>query len=193
MVSLIAATGLRVGELLAVRWGALDLEVGSLAVRESVCEGKFQGPKTQRALRTIPLGPHAAKALKAHRERVARQADADLVFGNRKGGPLRESKVLTKVLQPAAVEAGLGRITWRQFRHIHSSLMSDLKVPAKIAQEQLGHASISTTLNIYTHTIATSHREAVEAVEERLFVVAPSGPKLGDGLAEAALASDAVN
>jgi integrase len=49
MVSLIAATGLRVGELLGLRWGALNLEIGSLAVRESVYEGKFQSPKTQRA------------------------------------------------------------------------------------------------------------------------------------------------
>jgi integrase len=81
------------------------------------------------------------------------------------GEPFRESKMLRRVLQPAAVEAGLGRVTWHQFRHIHSSLMSDLKVPVKIAQEQLGHPSISTTLNIYTHTIAASHREAVEAVE----------------------------
>ena len=67
MVSLIAATGLRIGELLALRWGALDLEIGTLAVRESVFEGKFQSPKTQQALRTIPLGPHAVKALRAHR------------------------------------------------------------------------------------------------------------------------------
>jgi Phage integrase family len=77
--------------------------------------------------------------------------------------------MLTRVLQPAAEAAGLGKVTWHQFRHIHSSLMSDLKVPVKIAQEQLGHASVSTTLNIYTHTIAASHREAVEAVEGRLF------------------------
>lgn len=193
MVSLIAATGLRVGELLALRWGALDLAAGSLAVRESVYEGTFQAPKTQRAMRTIPLGPHAVKTLKTHRERVVRQDDGDLVFGNRKGGPLRESKVLTKVLQPAAVEAGLGRITWHQFRHIHSSLMSDLKVPVKIAQEQLGHASIATTLNIHTHTIASSHREAVEAVEERLFVVAPSGPTFDERPADAAPVSDAVH
>ena len=117
------------------------MEIGSLAVRESVYEGKFQSPKTQRAFRTIPLGPHAVKALVAHRDRVARQGPADLVFGNRKGGPLRESKVLTKVLQPAAVDAGLGRVTWHQLRHIHSSLLNDLNVPSKIAQEQLGHAN----------------------------------------------------
>jgi integrase len=83
------------------------------------------------------------------------------------------------VLQPAAEAAGLGRVTWHQFRHIHSSLLNDLKVPAKIAQEQLGHASISTTLNIYTHVVDASHRKAVEAVEARLFGdLDRNGPKL---------------
>jgi integrase len=99
--------------------------------------------------------------------------------GNRKGDPLRESKLVKNVLQPAAEAAGLGRVTWHQFRHIHSSLLNDLKVPVKIAQERLGHASIATTLNIYTHVVDASHRKAVEAVEERLFVeLDPNGPKL---------------
>jgi integrase len=56
-----------------------------------------------------------------------------------------------------------------QFRHIHSSLLNDLRVPVKIAQEQLGHASISTTLNIYPHVVDASHRQAIDAAEERLF------------------------
>jgi hypothetical protein len=51
-------------------------------------------------------------------------------------------------------------------------------VPVKIAQEQLGHASISTTLNIYTHVVDASHRKAIEAVERELF---PSVPKLPEG------------
>ena len=52
------------------------------------------------------------------------------------------------------------------------------RVPVKIAQEQLGHASISTTLNIYTHVVDAAHRKAVEAVEERLFIeLDPNGPK----------------
>jgi integrase len=194
MVSLIAATGLRIGELLALRWSALDLEGGSLTVRESVFEGKFQPPKTRRALRTIPLGRYAVAVLKAHRERASRLAETDLVFGNRNGRPMRESKLLTKVLQPAAEAAGLGRVTWHQFRHIHSSLLNDLRVPAKIAQEQLGHASISTTLSIYTHVVDASHRRAVEEVEERLFSEMDcSGLKLGAGLENASPASDSVN
>jgi len=179
MVSLIAATGLRIGELLGLRWRALDLDIGTLAVRESVFEGQFQSPKTQKAVRTIPLGRHAIATLTAHRQRVSRRASEDLVFGNRKGDPLRESKLLTNVLQPAAEAAGVGRVTWHQFRHIHSSLLNDLKIPVKIAQEQLGHASISTTLNIYTHVVDASHRSAVELVEERLFTeLDPNGPKL---------------
>ena len=70
MVSLIAATGLRIGELLGLRWRALDLDIGTLAVRESVFEGHVQAPTTQKAVRTIPLGPHAIAALTAHRARV---------------------------------------------------------------------------------------------------------------------------
>ena len=68
-------------------------------------------------------------------------------------------------------------MTWHQFRHIHSSLLNDLRVPVKIAQEQLGHASIATTLNIYTHVVDVSHRKAIEAVKRELF---PSVPKFED-------------
>jgi hypothetical protein len=155
------------------------LDIGTLAVRDSVFEGHVQPPKTQKAVRTIPLGSRAVSVLVTHRAHVSRRAPEDLVFGNRKGDPLRESKLLRNVLQPAAEAVGLGRVTWHQFRHIHSSLLKDLRVPAKIAQEQLGHASISTTLNIYTHVVDALHRAAVEAVERRLFGdLDPNGPKL---------------
>ena len=96
------------------------------------------------------------------------------MFPNSKGDPLRESKVLTRVLQPAAERAGLGRVTWHQFRHVHSSLLNDLGVPVKIAQEQLGHASVQTTLNIYTHVIDGSHRQAIEQLEATLFPSVPN-------------------
>ena len=99
------------------------------------------------------------------------------MFPNKSGEPLRESKLLERVLQPAAERAGLGRVTWHQFRHIHSSLLNDLRVPVKIAQEQLGHASIQTTLNIYTHVVDASHRAAIESLEQRLFPTVPKSQK----------------
>jgi hypothetical protein len=67
---------------------------------------------------------------------------------------------------------------WVSTEDIHSSLLNDLRVPAKIAQEQLGHSSILTTLNIYTHVVGVSHGEAIEALERELF---PGVPKLPDG------------
>ena len=115
-------------------------------------------------------------SLKAHRDRSTRKGDDELVFPNKSGEPLRESKLLQRVLQPAAERAGLGRVTWHQFRHIHSSLLNDLRVPVKIAQEQLGHASIATTLNIYTHVVDASHRQAIEALERQLFPTVPKSP-----------------
>jgi hypothetical protein len=90
----------------------------------------------------------------------------------------------------AAESVGLGRVTWHQFRHIHSSLLNDLKVPVKIAQEQLGHASVTTTLNIYTHVVDASHRRAIEAVERALV---QNGPKSAAELTNVEPVSDSVN
>ena len=64
---------------------------------------------------------------------------------------------------------------------LHSTLLNDLRVPVKIAQEQLGHASIATTLNIYTHVVDASHRRAVEAVEDRLFDLDSNGLEFAPG------------
>src|SRR4051812_8202912 len=100
---------------------------------------------------------------------MMRLSSTDLVFPNESGEPLRESKLLEHVLQQAAERAGLGRVTWHQFRHVHSSLLNDFRVPVKIAQKQLGRASISTTLIIYTHVVDRSHRRAIEELEARLF------------------------
>ena len=89
---------------------------------------------------------------------------------------------------------GLGRVTWHQFRHIHSSLLNDLRVPAKIAQEQLGHASISTTLGIYIHVVDGSHRAAVTTVEERLFgVLLRNAPKSAPAVETGRPVSDSVD
>ena len=58
-------------------------------------------------------------------------------------------------------------------RHIHASVLHDIGVPAKIAQQQLGHASVETTQNFYTHAIPETHRRAIESLEEALFPVVP--------------------
>lgn len=175
MVALGALTGLRVGELLALHWRALDLASGTIRVCESVFQGQFQRPKSERSIRTIPIGPIARWLLESHRERSIRRGPEELVFPNRRAGPYRDTSLLEQVLKPAAKAAEIGHVTWHQLRHVHASILHDLGAPAKVAQQQLGHARVETTLSIYTHAIPETHRRAVEDLERILF---PNVPKL---------------
>jgi integrase len=106
---------------------------GTIQVAESVFQGKFQKPKSEKSVRTIPIGPVTRRLLALHYERALRICPDDLVFPNKRGGAYRESNLLERVLRPAGSAAGIDRVTWHQFRHVHSSLLHDLGVPAKVA------------------------------------------------------------
>ena len=182
MVILAASTGLRVGELLALRWKMVNLAEGTIRISESVFHGQVQMPKSERSIRTIPIGPQTRILLEEHRKRfTANWSEEGLLFPNQLGGPHRESNLLERVLRPAAMAAGLERVTWHQLRHIHASVLHDIGVPAKIAQQQLGHATVETTLNFYTHAIPDTHRRAIESLEDALFPVVPKCSQVGDG------------
>jgi integrase len=180
MAAFTVLTGFRAGELLALRWRAVDLAVGTVRVSESVFDGQFQRPKSERSVRTVPIGPVARRLLKTHLQQSVRRNPEDLVFPDRHGGPFREFSLTEKVLRPAAKAAGIGKVTWHQLRHVHASLLHDIGVPAKIAQQQLGHATVETTLNLYTHTIPGTHRRAVEALEKVLFPNVPKSDETDD-------------
>jgi len=124
----------------------------------------------------VPLGPFACALLGRHRRVTPSVGPADLVFTTARGGPCNPSRLLQRVIQPAARAAGLGRVTWHQLRHVHGSLLHDLGVPVKVVQQQHGHASVSTTLDIYTHVVADTHRQAIVHLEQKLF---PSCSQLG--------------
>jgi len=185
MVALAALTGLRVGELLALRWKVVDLTAGTIRICESVFQGQFQQPKSTSGIRTIPIGPHARRLLQEHLHRSGGRAEPEgLIFPNKLRGAHSEVNLLERVLKPAAKAAGLDRVTWHQLRHIHASVLHNLGVPPKIAQQQLGHASVETTLNIYTHAIPESHRLAVENLERALFPVVPNCSQVGEQVQE---------
>jgi integrase len=173
MVMLCVLTGLRIGELCALRWRSVDFLARTLKVTESVFQGQFTQPKGNRE-RVVPLGKLGCRLLRNHRQTRERTAPEDLVFSTSTGRPYREAQIGYRVLSPAAERVGLGRITWHHLRHVHSSVLHDLGTPPKIVQKQLGHARVETTLNIYTHAIAASHRRAVEHLEKKLFPAACS-------------------
>ena len=175
MAVLCAFTGVRAGELFALRWRHADFARGVLQVRESVHRGQFGPPKTRSSVRDLPLGNVVLAALLEHRKGQC-SPDA-LLFSTRKGTALCRNNLLRRVVHPACDRAKTPRIGWHSLRHLHATLLSEAGEPLKVAQAQLGHADLQTTLGVYTHVLPDSQRRAVEKVESLIF---PNFPKFVD-------------
>jgi len=175
IVLLAAMTGLRIGEILALRWGRIDFIKETLLVAETCYKGHFGSPKTRASRREVPLAPAVVSELKAQYSCSADHSPSALVFANRQGGPLAADNLRKKLLRSACKRAGLPRIDWHTLRHTHGTLLHTQGTPLKVAQAQLGHSRMATTLEVYTHTSASAQREAVTLLEEQVF---PSVPKL---------------
>lgn len=177
LVLMAVLTGMRIGELLALRWKNVDFDGKTIRVREAVYEGHNSTPKTQGGNRDIPFGPTLEQALRNHLGRRG-TSDDSLVFPSRNGTYLRPGNLHKRWLLPACEKAELRRFSWHDFRRTHATLLSDMGEPLKTAQAQLGHASLSTTAEIYAQAVPASQRAAVERLEKAVgFLVDPNGPK----------------
>jgi integrase len=107
MILLAVLTGLRRGELFALRWGAVDMDRRTLEVRESVYNGHFSTPKTRSSVRRIPLSSPALDLLRAHLYRAKQVGAEDLVFSSRGGTPFRPDNILKARAASAMQETGL--------------------------------------------------------------------------------------
>lgn len=174
LVVLAVLTGMRIGELLALRWKNVDLLRGSIQVREMVSEGRFGLPKTRSSRRDVPMSESVRGALEKHRSRARQTGPEDLVFASRVQTPLNPKNLLRRVLRPACEGLGLPPISWHSFRHTHATLLGEVGESLRTAQAILGHSNLETTLNVYTHAIPESQRRPVDKVAEILF---PSVPK----------------
>ena len=167
---LLVLTGLRIGELLALRWKNLDLSQALLRIRETVYDGHFDEPKTKRSCREIPLGPETVGILAALYGKGI-HLDA-LVFAGRTGKPLDRRNLLRREIEPVCKRVGLPRISWHSFRHCHATLLDGVGAPLGTVQALLGHASSKVTRQVYLHAIPSEQRRAVEALEQLVI-----GPK----------------
>lgn len=190
IVFLATMTGLRIGEILALRWKRIDFIRESLVVAETCYLGRFGTPKTRASKRELPLSPAVVDALKVHFSRSTDRGADDLVFTSRSGGPLVSNNLRNRGLRSACKRSGLPRLSWHALRHTHGTLLHSQGTPLKVAQAQLGHSDLATTLEVYTHASLMAQREAVHLLEKQLF---PSVPKNADGSRNTAEAATPTN
>jgi integrase len=166
-----AMTGLRQGELLALRWVDIDWVAGRIRVAESLSRRELDSPKSHEG-RSVPMADRLARELERHFQRSAYRANNDLVFCHPHTGETLEPSTVTKRFKRALKAAGLRELTFHELRHTFGTQMAAVGTPLRAIQEWMGHADAKTT-EIYRHYAPDPTNGA--ALVERAF---------GNGLAE---------
>lgn len=163
MVLIAVLTGMRRGELFALRWSAVDFEQKLIHVRESVYDGHFSSPKTRSSFRNLPMSAILEQffvQLKGKKN----AAPEDLVFASKNGKtPLRPENVLKRIIHPACERLGLPKVGWHDLRHTSATLLHQ-REPLRVTQAILGHSDLQTTLG-YTHVLPGWQRDAMKRLE----------------------------
>lgn len=168
-------TGMRLGEVLGLRWQDIDLDAAAARVRQTLqVTMQFDLPKSHRSLRTLSLPTFIVDTLKRHRKSQNERRlmlgeswqELDLVCDRGDGQPLRPDTI-SKQLRNLAKAAGLD-ISFHGLRHTHASLMLAAGTDLKVTSSRLGHSSISITADLYTHVASRQDRAAADALHEHL-------------------------
>jgi integrase len=165
-------SGMREGELLALRWSDVDLSRGVIAVQRKVRrqtgQGKVEGPpKTRRSRRPVVLTAICLAALKRHRARPECDG-AGLVFPSRAGTPLEASNLRRRHWYPLLERLGLPRLVFHQLRHSNATLLLELGVHPAIVSSLLGHSDVNVTLNTYSHVLPSMGAGAMALLDRAL-------------------------
>ena len=163
---LAAEGGLRSGELSAPK--LTDIVADGITVRQSVWHGRIGVPKTSNAIRTVALSSHLSLLLREQSERQ-RLKGHTFLFTTKSGKPWDANMLVKRKLYPLLDTLGIERKGLHAFRHFNASLLSNLRVPLKVIQERLGHASAgSLTLDVYTHSEWEQNVEAAQLAGEAI-------------------------
>jgi len=174
---LAVTTGMRRGELLALKWEDVNFNRGTVQVKRSLSRIRggliFVSPKSAKGRRNIALTTGVIEALRKHRviqdEERSREnwQENGLVFPTTVGTPLYPHLVVQRSFKKLLRKAGLPLDTrFHDLRHTAATLLLTKGVHPKIVQELLGHSSISITLDTYSHVLPNMQSEAVRAMED---------------------------
>jgi integrase len=176
---LAAATGMRRGEILGLRWSDVDLTARRISVRQALIavayKTRFSDVKTSAGRRTIDIGPNDVEVLHVWRRRQAEErllvgpawSDGDLVFTRPDGTPIHPER-LSRTFDQLVAKHKLPTIRLHDLRHTHASLLLKDGVPIKVVSERLGHASATFTMNTYQWLLPGMQAQAAAAFERIL-------------------------
>lgn len=178
-VLMAASTGMRRGEVLALRWKDIDLDRATLQVAQVAEETKagvtVKEPKTDRSRRTIALPARLVAELRKHKKDLAEHRlklglgkdDKDLAFPTW-DGRMRTPRPFSKEFAREAEKAGVPHVTFHGLRHTHITHLLRSGVPVHVVSARAGHANPAVTLNIYAHMLPGQQEGAAAIVDTAL-------------------------
>lgn len=170
-------TGMRIGEILGLRWKDVDLENGCLRITQTLSsDGKDLMPytKTTSGMRTIDLPPETTSYLVIHKKRIKKERksplyhDLDLVVCSEVGTPTNKSNI-RRFFNAQIERVGLPKIRFHDTRPTHATLLLLQGVNPKIVSERLGHADVRISLDTYSHLLPSMQRETAVMFGRMLF------------------------
>lgn len=158
-------TGMRPSELFALKWG--DWDRSMLLVSRGVVRGVVGETKTKSSKGRVAVPKALGDLLDVWRSETARPGNDDWIFPSEKNTPLRLDGWTRRILKPAAAAAGV-ELTVQMLRRSFATIAHESGVSMKSVQNQLRHASMSTTSDVYTQTPDEAQTEAVERVAKKI-------------------------
>jgi integrase len=177
-----ALTGMRRGELLGLRWGDVDTVNDRVWVRRSIgLGGEVKKPKTAKSLRPVAMPKTLRDALEEWWKQTERRCGADYVFASSTGGPLDGRNVIRTVFEPARKAANLPPVRFHDLRHSYASLLIAQGEHPKVISEQLGHASVTITMDRYSHLFDRAWTDVGDSLERAWVASGPASTEVESG------------
>jgi len=170
---LLAQTGMRIGEAIALQWGDIDFNGRFIEVKRSLVRGQISTPKSGKS-RRVDMSKQLAAALKDYRHQSKKKGLSlgiggapEFIFTNKRGNPIDKDSWRRRVFVKALEKAGIRRIRIHDLRHTYATLRISKGDNIADVSNQLGHHSVKLTMDVYYHWIPGKKKSEVDELDDQ--------------------------